>query len=239
MSIGLIVLLALMAPQRVRMAEATDNSLYVITAPEIAAYTDPFYTRTARDNRIEGTVTVEAAFDEKGRVTVLRTVKGLGYGLDENAVAALRQWTFCPALRDETPMAAVAQIDIDFKLANLPPREFDDTKHVAGNISAPVVVKRIEPQYTDAARKARIGGTAVLQTVVKTDGTAKVLKIVRPLPYGLTESAIHALEQWTFTPAMENGKAIPVSMLAEIVFNLEQQTSNLVRPACASAGPGR
>ena len=235
MSVVLIVLVALMAPQHVRMADAPENSL-VETPPEIAAYSDPFYTRTARDNKIEGTVTVEAAVDDKGKVTIGRTLKGLGYGLDENALAALRQWKFCPALRGETPIGAVVQIDIDFRLANLPASEFDDTK-VPG-IDRPVVIKRVEPKYTDAARSARIGGTVVLQTVVKTDGTAKVVKIVRPLPYGLTESAISSIEQWTFKPATENGKAIPVSILAEVVFNLEQKFS-IVAPACASAGPDR
>jgi TonB family protein len=237
MSIALILLLALMAPQRVRMADAPEN-FAVETPPEIAAYTDPFYTRVARDMKIEGTVTVEAAVDEKGKVTVGRTVKSLGYGLDESALAALRQWKFCPALRGETPIGAVIQIDIDFKLAALPRREFDDMEYAGSADSPPVVMKRVEPQYTDTARSARIGGTVVLQTVVQADGTAKVVKIVRPLPYGLTESAIHAIEQWTFTPAKAKGKAIPVSMLAEVNFNLEQKFS-VVAPACASAGTDR
>ena len=238
MNLTLIVVLALMAGQRVRLPEAPANAVSEVTAPEVSAYTDPFYTRAARDNKIEGTVTVEAAFDPTGKVTVLRTVKGLGYGLDENALAALRSWKFCPAQRDESPIATFAQIDIEFKLASLPAREFDDMKYVGPGISAPVAVKRVEPQYTSAARSARIGGTVVLQAVVKTDGTAKVIKIVRPLPYGLTEAAISALEQWTFTPAMQDGKPIAVSTVIEVNFNLEQKFS-LVYPACASAATDR
>jgi len=236
MSFALIALLALMAPQQVRIiADAPENSR-VETPPEVAAYTDPFYSRAARDKKIEGTVTVEAAVDEKGSVTVSRTVKSLGYGLDENALAALRQWKFCPALRGETPINAVVQIDIDFKLTSLPPSEFDDTKEAG--LSRPMVVNRVEPQYTDAARAARIGGTVVLQTVVKAEGTAKVVKIVRPLPYGLTENAIRAIEQWTFTPAKENGRAIPVSILAEVDFKLEGRFSR-VSPACPFLAPER
>jgi TonB family protein len=230
----LIVLLAFLAPQRVRMAEQPANSPNVITAPEISSYTDPFYTRAARENKIEGTMTVEAAFDAKGNMRVLRTIKGLGYGLDENALSALRSWKFCPALRDETPIDAVAEIDIVFSLAALPPREFDDVKYVESGNPGPVVAKRVEPQYTDAARAARIGGTVALQTVIRTDGTAKVLKILRPLPYGLTENAISAIEQWTFTPATQNGKPVPASIVAEVVFNLEKSIQ--VYPACASAG---
>jgi TonB family protein len=238
MNVAMMVLLALLAPQRVRMDDLPGNSPVTVMPPEIAAYTDPFYTSAARENKIEGTVTVEGSFDASGNMTVLRTIKGLGYGLDENALAAVRNWKFCPALRDETPTEAVAELDIEFRLAALPTREFDDVKYVERDISAPAVIKRIEPKYTDAARSARIGGTVALQTIVRADGTAKVLKILRPLPYGLTERAIEAIEQWTFAPATQNGKAIAVSIVGEVNFSLEGKMI-LVRPACGSAGQGR
>src|SRR5262249_6768695 len=65
MTLALIMLLALMS-QRVRMPETTANSPAEITPPQLATYTDPFYTRVARDNKIEGTVTIEASFDVDG-----------------------------------------------------------------------------------------------------------------------------------------------------------------------------
>src|SRR5262245_29954263 len=91
----------------------TDKS---ITPPEVLYYTDPFYTRTARENKIEGTVTIEGAFDVKGCMKVVRIVKTIGFGLDENALAALRSWGFSPAKRNGEPIDAIAQIDIDFSL---------------------------------------------------------------------------------------------------------------------------
>ena len=91
MSSVFVALLLLLAPQRIRMGDTPAVSTGVV-APQVATYTDPFYTRTARENKIEGTVTVEGAFDVYGNVTVLRTVKGLGYGLDESALAALKSW---------------------------------------------------------------------------------------------------------------------------------------------------
>jgi TonB family protein len=218
MNFAFVALLALIAPQHIRMPNATAG----IVPPELATYTDPFYSRTARDNKIEGTVTVEAAFDAAGKMRVLRVVKSLGYGLDESALDSLRSWRFCPALQDGKPVETTGLIDIDFALADAPASEFDDMKRVEAGMSPPTVLKRIEPQYTDDARTARIGGVVVLQAVIQTDGKAKILKIVRFLPLGLAESAIHALEQWTFTPAMRGGKAIPVSTLIEVGFNLEK-----------------
>src|SRR5439155_11742221 len=93
MNSAVVALLLLLAPQRIRMGDTTIST--GVEAPQVASYTDPFYTRTARDNKTEGTVTVERAFDVYENVTVLRTVKGLGYGLDESALAALKSWKFC------------------------------------------------------------------------------------------------------------------------------------------------
>ena len=59
---------------------------------------------------------VQAEFDEYGNITVLKVVKGLGYGLDENALAALQNWRFAPALRDRLPVTAIAEIEVPFKL---------------------------------------------------------------------------------------------------------------------------
>jgi TonB family protein len=221
MIIAFGVLLALIASQHVRMPDA----LGTIVPPEIATYTDPFYSRTARNNKIEGTMTVEATFDVDGKMKVLRIVRSLGYGLDESALHALRNWRFCPALQDGKPVEVNALIDIDFTLANAPPTEFDDMSYLESGISPPTVLSRIEPQYTADAKAAHLAGVVVLQAIVQTEGKPKILKIIRFLPLGLTESAVNALEQWTFIPAMKDGKAIPVSMLIEVGFNLENTSS--------------
>src|SRR5215813_6654169 len=116
-SIGLVVLLA----QRVHIADSPGTRDRSITPPEVLYYADPFYTRTAREKKIEGTVTIEASFDVRGCMKVLRTVKTVGFGLDENAVTALRSWRFSPAKRNGEPVEAIAQIDVDFSLAAAPP----------------------------------------------------------------------------------------------------------------------
>jgi TonB family protein len=157
----------------------------------------------------------------------LRTVKGIGFGLDENALAALHSWRFSPAKRNGEPVDAIAQVDIDFSLAEAPPIEYDDVNRPA--ISGPTVLMRVEPKYTDEATQARVVGTVILQAVVQTNGTANILKVVKPLPLGLTESALEAIQQWKFRPAVSrNGKEIPVAINIEVDFNLEQK--NLPNP---------
>jgi len=216
--------------QRVHIGDSPDTRDRRITPPEVLYYTDPFYTRTAREKKIEGTVTIEGAFDVKGCMKVVRIVAPIGFGLDENALDALRSWRFSPATRNGEPVAAIAQIDIDFSLAPALPIEYDDIQTVrSAGVTAPTVIKRVEPRYTDEARQARVVGMVILQAVIQTNGTAAILKVVKPLPLGLTESALEAIQQWRFRPAVRNGKELPVSTNIEVVFKSGTDASAVCR----------
>jgi len=96
----------------------------------------------------------------------------------------------------------------------------EGTFQVGGGVSAPVVIRRIEPEYSEEARKARYQGTVMLQALVRKDGTVDVLNLVRSLGFGLDQNAIDALKQWRFRPAMMNGKPVDVRINVEVSFNL-------------------
>jgi TonB family protein len=66
---------------------------------------------------IEGEVLVEVVLEASGRVRVVRLVKGLGHGLDENAQAAAREIRFRPALKEGVPADSTAVVHILFQLA--------------------------------------------------------------------------------------------------------------------------
>jgi len=57
-------------------------------------------------------------FDINGAGSVLRVIQGLDYGLTENAIVALRNWTFAPADRNGSPVAVIARVDIQFRLTH-------------------------------------------------------------------------------------------------------------------------
>jgi len=84
----------------------------------------------------------------------------------------------------------------------------------------PVVLQRVEPQYSEEARKARYQGTVVLEVIIRKDGTVDIQRIVRSLGFGLDENAIQALKQWRFRPGMCNGVPVDVSLNIEINFQL-------------------
>jgi len=91
---------------------------------------------------------------------------------------------------------------------------------VGGGVSAPTVIYKVEPQYSEEARKARYQGTVVLEAIVQKDGTVQIVRVVRSLGFGLDEKAIEALRQWKFNPAKQNGVAVPVALNIEVNFNL-------------------
>jgi TonB family protein len=67
--------------------------------------------------KYQGVVTLVAIITADGRATDIQVVKGLGLGLDEKAIAAVRTWRFKPALGPNGKPAPVRQIiEVTFHL---------------------------------------------------------------------------------------------------------------------------
>ena len=91
----------------------------------------------------------------------------------------------------------------------------------SGNgVSAPVVISKVEPDYSDQARSAHREGPVALDFVVDVDGKAKDIKVLRSLGLGLDEKAIEAVQKWRFKPGEKEGMAVPVMTTVEIRFRL-------------------
>jgi len=105
------------------VAEAVPAVARPVAAPpltrpvEILSKPRPVYTEEARSRHIEGEVLLEIVFSASGRVRVLRTVRGLGYGLDESATAAAETIRFRPAERAGVAADSTAVVHIAFQLA--------------------------------------------------------------------------------------------------------------------------
>jgi len=77
----------------------------------------PDYTDEARKMRIEGEVLLRVLFASTGAARVLEVTRGLGYGLNENAIRAAEQIRFKPAQRVGQPVDSTAIVHIVFQLA--------------------------------------------------------------------------------------------------------------------------
>jgi TonB family protein len=109
---------ALPARQTVRIGDVYTVPNGIVTAPQLLSYVAPEYTDEARRRAIEGVVIAEVEFDINGGFSVLRVIQGLDYGLTENAIVALRNWTFAPAARNGSPVAVIARVEIQFRLTD-------------------------------------------------------------------------------------------------------------------------
>jgi TonB family protein len=76
----------------------------------------PDYTEEARQRGINGEVELEIVVRSDGTVGDVRLVRGLGAGLDQRAIDAVRQWRFSPARRLGTPVDVLVQIAVEFRI---------------------------------------------------------------------------------------------------------------------------
>ncbi|MGH9674799.1 MAG: energy transducer TonB, partial [Bryobacteraceae bacterium] len=91
---------------------------------------------------------------------------------------------------------------------------------IGGGVSQPTLLHKVEPEYSEEARKAKYQGTVVLALVVDEKGQPREIRIVRAVGLGLDEKAIDAVRQWKFRPGYLNNKPVPVIAQIEVNFRL-------------------
>jgi periplasmic protein TonB len=87
-----------------------------ISAPQPISTPDPEYTEEARNAKTQGTCILWLIVDDQGNPRDIRVVRGLGFGLDAKAIAAVKQWKFQPAMKDGHPVNVQISIEVGFKL---------------------------------------------------------------------------------------------------------------------------
>ena len=85
-----------------------------------------------------------------------------------------------------------------------------------------------KPGYTLEARRNRKQGFVILKLALSASGTVSRVRVLRGLPFGLTESSIKAACRLEFNPAIKDGQFVSQWVTAEYVFRLPD--SRLFRP---------
>ncbi len=91
---------------------------------------------------------------------------------------------------------------------------------VGGGVSSPTVLFRVDPEYSEEARKAKYSGTVLVSIVVDTEGRARDIRVVKSVGMGLDEKAMEAVSKWKFKPGMKGGIAVNVFAQVEVNFRL-------------------
>jgi len=88
-----------------------------MTPPTLLEVAEPNYTEAAKKKKIEGDVVLEIVVDKQGNVVDAKVKKGLGFGLDENAVEAAKYYRYKPALdKSGNPVMVRMETSLTFYL---------------------------------------------------------------------------------------------------------------------------
>ncbi|MEP6963637.1 MAG: energy transducer TonB [Acidobacteriota bacterium] len=88
----------------------------VTRSPQVIHKEEPEYSEPARKAHVTGVVRLRIDVGLDGRPTNIRVISGVGLGLDESAIEAVRKWRFRPALSGDRPVVAPAVVDVGFYL---------------------------------------------------------------------------------------------------------------------------
>jgi TonB family protein len=96
------------------------------------------------------------------------------------------------------------------------PRSQDESEE----LSSPVAMRKIDPQYTPSAVRDRIEGTVMLAAHILRDGRVSNVHVMRGVDPRLDSSAMEALTEWEFVPAKRKGVPVDLEVLVQIPFRL-------------------
>jgi len=91
-----------------------------------------------------------------------------------------------------------------------------------GDVPEPILIYRVEPDYPDPARKARVDGFVLLEAIINKRGDVVNIKVLQspPAKYGFAEKAIEAVSQWKFKPSIYKGRPVNVRIRFSVEFSL-------------------
>ena len=87
-----------------------------MSAPRPIFDPEPEYSEEARINKFQGDVVLFVIIGADGTPREIRVQRSLGMGLDEKAVAAVKNWRFQPATKDGRAVSVQVSIEVKFRL---------------------------------------------------------------------------------------------------------------------------
>ncbi len=95
-----------------------------------------------------------------------------------------------------------------------------DVYQIGGDVKAPTLIFKVEPEYSQEARLAKYQGSILLSVEINVAGNAQNIKVIRGLGLGLDEKAIDAVRRWRFQPGTKFGEPVTTAAKIEVNFRL-------------------
>ena len=94
-----------------------------------------------------------------------------------------------------------------------------DPVRVGGDLKAPALIERVEPEYPPLAVRAQVQGVVILEAVVDPQGRVEDVRVLRSIPL-LDNAAIAAVRQWRYSPLLLNGEPERFVLTVTVSFSV-------------------
>lgn len=89
-----------------------------VTAPRVIHVAHPEFSEEAREDKFSGVVVVGLIVGTDGKPEQVRVLRGVGHGLDEKALEAVRQYRFQPAMENGKPVPVRVNVQVNFQITD-------------------------------------------------------------------------------------------------------------------------
>jgi periplasmic protein TonB len=87
-----------------------------VSAPVLIYSVEPEFSEEARKAKVAGNVLVNLWVDTNGNPSHVHVIRGVGMGLDEKAVEAVKQYKFKPAMEGGKPVLVELNVEVNFQI---------------------------------------------------------------------------------------------------------------------------
>lgn len=94
--------------------------------------------------------------------------------------------------------------------------------YITVGITRPEILRKVDPRYTEIARRAGVQGTVIIEAIIDEKGNVTGQRILKGLPMGLDKAAIDAIQQWRFKPAYRGSEPVKVYYTLTVNFTIQR-----------------
>lgn len=175
---------------------------------------------------VSGSCMLSMVIGADGIPVNIHVVHSAGETLDAAAIDAIKQSKFEPGILNKQPVPVRVHVRVFFSTDRSPaipdllvPKYRSSGDSITYD-KPPIPIYRQEAEFSEEARRKRISGVVLISFLVGTDGLPTDLHVVKSVGAGLDESALNAVSNYRFTPAINDGNPVPAKLTIEVSFNL-------------------
>ena len=131
------------------------------------------------------------------------------------------RYAVAPRVPDHFPYVQRHDTNMATEVTSAPPDKSPNLVRVGGNVQAARIVRRIQPEYPETARREHLQGTVRLHAIIGKDGSISQLVVLHGY-CSLAKSSIQAVSQWRYTPTMLLGQPVEVDTTIDVIFALNR-----------------